>query len=78
MNNEWCEVTVLWIKLGGKSGTRKTLISVEVKAEIHAYFGVGSTAAVMLWMDWLGWFRGTCIGCSKGILYTVLKLSGPL
>jgi hypothetical protein len=36
----------------------RALISVQVKVEIHEYFGANSLTGELLWLDWISWYNG--------------------
>jgi hypothetical protein len=64
-NYEWYDDTIFYmgeecleLEYDRKELVR-SLISFQVKVEIHEHFGVNSMAAELLWLDWISWFNAT-------------------
>lgn len=63
-NHEWYEAAIVMLdealdnEIDRKELVR-ALISEEIRVEIHAYFGVNSIVAELLWLDWISWFNST-------------------
>jgi hypothetical protein len=62
-NNDWYDDVVFMLDEAldaeyDKKELFRALISGQVKVEIHAYFGVNSLAAELLWLNWISWYNG--------------------
>jgi hypothetical protein len=64
-NHEWYEEAMFYIGEEclhiecERKEMMRSLISFQVKVEIHEYFGVNSIVAELLWLNWISWFNAT-------------------